>query len=390
MTLPLLSLLAPKSVLRPLGATDSPRVTNMELFFDLVYVFSIVQLSHFLLAHENGRGVLEAALLFAAIWWAWNYTAWATNWLNPDSPAGRALMVVLMGCALTMAIAVPEAFAERAPLFALSYVAMALIRAFYMALAFRGEQMGRNYTQLGLWGVISGLFWIAGAFLPESRLTLWLIAVAIDYAAPYFGYWLPGWGATPMETWPLRGLHLFERNQQVFIIALGESVLLLGGLLTEHPLHADVVWAAAAGFLLIVSLWWVYFVQLYEAGEHRFAHATDHTRLARSGLAYAHGIMVCGAIVTAVSIEMIVAHPSAPAHLPTILSAAAGPILFLIGSALFHRTMAERVPLGYLIAILALLGWSALALALHLPGIVLGTGGLAIMAGLSLSCRMRA
>jgi low temperature requirement protein LtrA len=243
--------------------------------------------------------------------------------------------------------------------------------------------MGQNYAQLCAWSAISGLFWIAGALLPDQRAWLWIVAVLLDYAAPYLGFWLPKYGATPMESWPLRGLHLLERNQQVFIIALGESVLLLGGLLVEKPLHADVIAAATLGFLLILTLWWIYFVHLSETGEHGFSHSADHTRLARAGLAYAHGVMVCGAIVMAVAIELIVGHPLDAVHLPVAVIAASGPSIFLAGSAMFHRTMAQKLPLNYLIAVLALGVWSFAALTLHLNGLWLAAGVLAVMVALA-------
>lgn len=382
----LLARLFPTEALRKLDDGVQPGVTNMELFFDLVYVFSIIQLSHFLLAHQSWQGVLEAATLFAAVWWAWNYTAWATNWLDPDHRNGRMLMVLLMGCALLMAAAVPEAFSERAGLFVAAYVAMALIRATYMAFVFRGQRMARNYAQLGAWSALSGLFWIAGAVLPDQRIWLWIAAVAVDYGAPYTGFWLPGAGATSMSSWPLRGLHLLERNQQVFIIALGESVLLLGAMLVEKPLDMPIIGATLVGFFLIVAIWWIYFVQLSEAGEHRFSHAADHTDLARSGLAYAHGIMVCGAIVVAVAIEQMASHPVDATHASTALIAFSGPALFLAGSALFHRTMAEKVPLSYIFAVVAIAALAAITFAMHLPTLALGAGVLAVMLLLALSC----
>ncbi|BCH29332.1 membrane protein [Mesorhizobium sp. L-8-10] len=375
----LLDRIVPTSALRSLGERDMPRVTNMELFFDLVYVFTIIQLSHFLLDHQSWMGALQAATLFAAVWWAWNYTAWATNWVDPNHPSGRLLIVVLMACALLMAIAMPYAYSSRAELFVGAYVAMAIIRAAYMALVFRGQRMGRNYAQLGAWSAISGCFWIAGALLPELRVWLWIVAVLLDYAAPYVGFWLPGISSTPMESWPLKGLHLLERNQQVFIIALGESILLLGGMLVGNALGADSVIAAAIGFLLIVSLWWLYFVHLTETGEHRFAHDGDHTKLARASLAYAHGVMVCGAIVVAVAIELIVAHPRDAVHAPAVIITAAGPGIFLAGSALFHRVMARSIRPAYWIAVVLIALWSSLSLVMHLSGLWLGAGVLATM-----------
>ncbi|AZT83816.1 low temperature requirement protein A [Marinobacter sp. NP-4(2019)] len=379
MTPSFLHWIVPTGALRKLEGEEAPHVTNMELFFDLVYVFSIIQLSHYLLAHQTAIGALEAFTLFAAVWWSWNYTAWATNWVNPDHLSGRILMIALMACALAMAIAMPSAFTAKAGLFVGAYVVMALLRAFYMALVFRGSRMGRNYAQLGLWSALSSVFWIAGAAFAECRLILWVIAVLVDYAAPYFGFWLPRLGATPMATWPLRGLHLLERNQQVFIIALGESILLLGGLLSHQTLTPATVLAAVLGFLMIVSLWWLYFVHATETGERRFSSASDHTRLARAGLAYAHGIMVCGAITMAVAIEEIVAHPTAAVHLPAVIIAIAGPTLYLVGGMVFFRVMAQRVPWVYGVATALLMVIGYLAIALHLSGLVLGGGILLIL-----------
>ena len=165
----------------------------------------------------------------------------------------------------------------------------------------------------------------------------------------------------------------------IFIIALGESILLLGGYLVSHEVHVDTGIAALIGFLLIVTLWWIYFVDLSEPGEHRFEQETDHTSLARAGLAYAHGVAICGAIVTAVAIEMIVAHPQDAIHAPTAIIAFAGPSLFLLGCTIFHRVTAERLRASYLLAVAALAVWGWLALSLHLNGMWLGAGVLLIM-----------
>ena len=141
--------------------------------------------------------------------------------------------------------------------------------------------------------------------------------------------------------------------------------------------------ASGLGFAIIVTLWWLYFVHTTDTGEHAFERDGDHTKLARSGLAYAHGIMVAGAIVVAVAIEEIIAHPTDAAHLPTILVAVIGPAIYLLGSALFYRTMAERMPLAYLGGLLALaiVGWAAHAI--HASGLLLGFGVLSVMIALT-------
>ena len=385
-TMKILERLVPSDALRSGDGSMQPRVTNMELFFDLVYVFTIIQLSHFLLAHQSVSGAFQSAILFAAVWWAWNLTAWAANWIDPDHRAGRTLMILLMACALVMAVGAPYAFGERALLFAGAYVAMSLIRGVYMSLAFRGRRMGANYLQLTAWSTFAAVFWIVGAVLPEYRLALWIMAVATEYAAPYAGFWLPGWGRTPMESWPLEGLHLLERNQLVFIIALGESVLLLGGTLVKGD-WSDATWPAAAiGFLLIVSLWFIYFVHTSEQGEHAFVHrdVSDHTRLARAGLTYAHGVMVAGAIVMAVAIEEVLAHPIDVADQATIFFSTLGPALFLLGSVLFHRTMAAKVPAGYIVGLVALVVWAFVALAAGSSALVLGAGVLVILVSIAI------
>lgn len=375
----LIDRLAPPSALRDRSGGPHLKVTTVELFFDLVYVFTIIQLSHYLLEHQTWLGALEAATLFAGVWWAWNYTAWAANWIDPDKPAGRVLMFVLMACALMMAVAIHYAFGYRAWLFAIAYVAMALIRAFYMAHVMRGMQMGQNYWQLGIWSCLSGVFWITGAAIETLRLPLWIVAVLIDYAGPYAGFHVPGHGKTPMETWTLKGLHLLERNQLIFIIALGESILLLGGTLVGADLSGSLFLTAAIGFALIASMWWLYFVHSGEAGEEAFHSADEQTRLARAGLAYAHGIMVCGAIVVAVAIEIIVAHPTDAVHLPSILIAVAGPLIFLAGNMLFRRTLGRRIPPTYFVpfVVLPLIGWGIHTA--HASGILLGLGMLVVM-----------
>src|SRR5216684_3457808 len=100
-------------VLRDRTAGATPRVTNMELFFDLVYVFAITQLSDRLFESLTARGLVQMLVLFLAVWWAWNYTAWATNWIDPDRTPVAGLMLVLMAISLVMSAAIPDAFGSR-------------------------------------------------------------------------------------------------------------------------------------------------------------------------------------------------------------------------------------------------------------------------------------
>lgn len=342
----------PGSVLRHRPEGEHLEVGPIELFFDLVYVLTIIQLSHHLLEHLTWRGALETAVLFLAVWWAWNYSAWAMNWLDPDSTTVRLLLVALMVGAFGMAVALPHAFDTSAGLFVGGYLLMQLLRSGFMVAAFRGRDatMARNYAHLLVWSLLSAVPWMAGALATgNNRLGWWLLAVAIDYAAPWTGFFVPGRGATPMPSWSLRPGHLAERNRLVVIIALGETVLISGTLLTDVDLDAATVTAALLGFALLVTLWWNYFNPFVEP-----ADTGDAAAAGRSSFAYAHAAMVAGAIVVAVGIEVVTAHPSEPLKAPYAVVLFAGPIIYLVGNAWYLRNHLERPPTDRLVAGVAL------------------------------------
>jgi len=315
----------------------APRVTNMELFFDLVYVFAITQLSDFLFAHLSFHGALQGLVLFGAVWWAWNYTAWATNWLDPESAPGAGLMILLMAISLVMSAAIPEAFGGRGIPFAFAYVAIQVVRSGFMVWAFTGSdsRMRRNYAQLLAWSCIAGAIWIAGAFMhSDVRLMLWLIALALDLTAPIHGFWLPGVGATPIEDWTLAGTHLAERCQLVLMIALGESVLRVGLTWSERGGSPSVDAAFIVGFLICAGLWATYFLQYAERGAEAISSTVAvAARVGRTGYAYAHAMMVAGVILVAVAIRLTIDNPDEGLSVALALTMLGGPALFLASAA---------------------------------------------------------
>ncbi len=356
----------------------------VELFFDLVYVFTIIQLSHYLLHDVSWQGALETAVLFLAVWWGWNYTAWAMNWLDPEHAGVRALLVVLMLVALGMAIAIPDAFGERAALFAVAYVVFQLLRSAFMVAAFRGQMMSRNYAQLLGWSAIAGVVWIAGVFVPDdARLAVWGLAVLIDYAAPMVGFWLPGAGATRMADWPLAEEHLAERNRLVFIIALGESILILGSVLSGIELTPSVVSAAVVGFATIVLLWWLYFSGRLGNTEHEAPDQSEATAIARGAYAYAHALMVGGAIVVAVGIEQITHHPLDDADWSMAGTVLGGPALYLVGNIIFNAARTGVAPKSRLVALAALA--VLVPFTPVIPALVLGLTVLVVLAALAVA-----
>lgn len=356
-------------------------VGPVELFFDLVYVFAIIQLSHLLIEHLSWTGAAQTVVVFAAVWWGWNYTAWAMNWLDPARTAVQMLSGVLMLAALGMAIAIPSAFGEGAWLFVGCYLFMGILRPVFMMVAHRGQRLASNYRMLLLWTLIAGVFWVTGAVLPaEWRLLIWLIAVLIDYAAPLADYRIPGIGAAPMSAWDTDAEHLAERNRLVFIIALGESVLLMGSTVVAHgPLTIALAASVLVGFASLFVLWWNYFAL---AGPET-AGGDSSTGALRSAYAYAHALMVLGAILVAVSIELRLSHE----HLTPaiILVSIAGPVIYLIGNVLFLRSRFGRLARSRFIAIgvLALIGAVALLFQDQLPVILLSLSVLGVTATLA-------
>lgn len=374
-------------LMRPAGARRS-EVAPIELFFDLVYVFAIIQISHTLLTHLSWVGVLQVALLFGAVWWAWNYSAWAMNWLDPHSGIARVLNGLLMLAALGMSLGLPHAFAEDGLLFAGCYVAAQVGRAAFMAVAMRGHVLAKNYTNLLAWSASAGVLFLVGAFIePGPRLLVWLAALIVDVAAPRFEFRFPGLGSAPMHTWPTDPEHLAERNRGVFIIALGESILIMGFTLSElDPIPARALVAALLGFVGLFVLWWAYFALAGHDTQASRGHAS--TGALRSAFAYAHALMVAGAIVVAVSIELRIVHTQAdPA---VVLTTVGGPLIYLVGNILFLRSRTGSVARArYLAAAaLAVVGLVGLTLGHTLPSLVIGLATVVVMGTLAVATQI--
>src|SRR5829696_251916 len=138
------------------------RATFFELFFDLVYVFAVTQLSHHLLAHISWSGAAETAFMLVALYWAWNYTTWMTNWFDPDTAPVRLVLVFVMAASLLMAVAIPEGFGENALLFACAYSGLQIGRnAFVVVVTPRGL-FNQNFRQILAWSMLSAPLWVAG------------------------------------------------------------------------------------------------------------------------------------------------------------------------------------------------------------------------------------
>jgi low temperature requirement protein LtrA len=336
---------------------DHHRVTFVELFFDLVFVFAVTQLSHGLLHHLTPFGAIETGLLVGAVWWAWIDTAWTTNWLDPDKPLVRIVLFVLMLGGLVLAAAIPKVFESRAIVFAAAYVAMQALRDLFMLWVLRGNSPGnfRNFVRIGAWHLCLAPFWIAGAFLGHGlQLLLWAIAVAVETAGPIAYFWVPGLGRSTTSDWTVEGGHMAERCALFVIIALGESILITGATFAERSWTPLALAAFAVAFIGSVAMWAVYFNIGAERGSRQIASSDDPGRLARSGYTYLHMPIVAGIIVCAVGDDLVLHDALAIAKPSTAAALLGGPVLYLAGNALFKRLSAPNIPFSHLVGLVLL------------------------------------
>ena len=335
---------------------DHQRVTHIELFFDLVFVFAITQLSRTLLEHLNLRGAFETLLLLLVVWWSWIYTVWMTNWLDPGTRHVRIALIVLMLVGLLMSTSISHAFDDRGLLFATAFVAGNIGRSLFILSAFRETpHQWRNFQRIITWQAASSIFWLAGGFADEStRDALWVAALAIEIAGPAMGFFVPGLGRSYTRDWVVAGDHFAERCELFLILSLGESILVTGATISELDLKLSTLFAFTIAFVGSVAFWWVYFDRGARASSEVIAHSDDSGRLARSAYTYFHLPMVAGIILAAVGDELTIAHPTGPTDAATAAVILGGPALFLAGHTLYKLAIFQQLSLSRLAGIAAL------------------------------------
>jgi low temperature requirement protein LtrA len=330
-------------------------VTPLELFFDLVYVFAVGQLSHHLLEHVDLRTGLETVILTLAVVYAWYMTAWGANWLEPDRRPVQLLLIGLMFASLLMSVAIPDAFDGRAWLFVTGYLLLQLGRSTFLIVALRGRRQGEHFVNDLIWEALTGCLWVAGAIADgDARLVLWGLAVAATYVGVTSLHWLPGRGRRiDLSHTEIAGGHLLERFRLFFIIALGETVLTTGTAFTDESFEVERLVALAIGFTGTVALWWCYFQRAEPLGEELIESADDAGGI---GLwaTWALTLIVLALIAIAVADELAIAHPGDDATLGFTILAFGGPALFLLSQLLFHRAVFGYIPLSRPLGLAAL------------------------------------
>jgi low temperature requirement protein LtrA len=320
---------------------EEQRATNLELFFDLVFVFAITQLSHLLSSHLTATGAAKTLFLLLVVWWGWTYTTWMTNFFDPDAITVRLVLIGTMLASLLMATAIPEAFGDRALLFACGYAGLQVVRnGFVLWATDPSWEQHRTFEGVAIWSFVVGALWIAGALLDgEARVAVWLVALAVDYAGPFARYWVPGRGRAAVEEWEVESSHFAERFQLFIIIALGESIVITGATASNLQIDAARITAIAVAFLGTAAMWWLYFSYVAAVAQVRLERTDHRGELARDAYTYLHAVMVAGIIVAAVGDGIVIAHPDAQLSTAQLIALAAGPALYLLGHVLFRLRM---------------------------------------------------
>ena len=360
--------------LRARGEGEQP-ITIVELFFDLVYVFAITQISHVLIGHLTVGGALRASFLLLIVWWAWIYTTWMVNWFDPGSPPVRLVLLGVMGASLILSAALPGAFGAHAALFVLAYVGLQVGRNASAALLLpRSHVLRRALERITAWSLASGALWLAGlAETGDRRLLWWIPALLVELVAPAVGYRTPGLGSSRTSDYDVEGGHFAERCQGFIIIALGESIVVTGATASSAGLDNTVVAALLVAFLETGALWWLYFGATAAHSRRQIAASDDAARLARDAYTYLHLPIIAGIIVVAVADDLLIAGPQHPLARAGAVMMLGGPALYLLGETLFRVRMirsASAMRVSVIVVLCLLFAISSRVSALALASLV--------------------
>jgi low temperature requirement protein LtrA len=313
---------------------DTIRVTTLELFFDLVFVFTITQLTATLLEDPGWLALLQAILMLGVTWWMYGGYAWLTNAVPPNTTVRRLLLMAGMAGFLVMALAIPDTFDGHGGLaFGLGYVFVTIV---HMALFTKtsAESAVRAILRLAPFNLVAaGLVLLAGIVGGTAEYVLWSAAFVLQVISPYL---------SGQEGFVIQAAHFVERHGLVVIIAFGESIVAIGIGAGEMPVDLALVGVAVLGLALTGCLWWLYFGGDDDEEAERALGNTPHERRPVVGLwayGYAHLMLLFGVVLIAAGVKKAIGHAFEHASMPAAWYLAAGVALFLMGDALFRRVL---------------------------------------------------
>src|SRR6476619_16382 len=276
---------------------DEHQVTALELFFDLVFVFAITQVTSLLTHDPTWGGVLRGTLVLAAIWWAWTGYAWLTSTLNVDEGGVRLVMLAAMGTMLGVALAVPGAFGDDAALFGFAFLVVRVLHlVLYANVARSDPDLLAALLRVVPTELLGAVLLVVAAFVGgDARITIWMLALAIDYVGP---------AVVALRGWRIAPEHFAERHGLIVLIDLGESIIAIGvgvGL----TLTTGVIVGAALGAVVVSALWWLYFDVAAIFARRQLVQAVGiaQVRLARDAYSYLHLPMVAGVVYFAFGLK---------------------------------------------------------------------------------------
>ncbi len=326
------------------------RVKPLELFFDLVFVLALTQCTALMAEHPTWQGLGQGVLILGIMWWSWVGYAWLTSVVDPEEGAVRFVIFAAMAAFLVAALCVPEAFGDRALLFAFAYGVVRASQIGLFLLASRGDAALRR-SVVGLAGgtaVGVGLL-IAGAIAGgDAQTYLWVVAILLDIAEPYF------FGA---EGWKLQTGHFAERHGLIVIIALGESIVAIG-VGSEAGVDAGVVVAAVLGIVIAAAIWWLYFDVVALVAERRLSNAAvgrEQNEIARDSYSFLHFPMVAGIVLVALGMKKTIGHTDKALETETAAALLGGTALYLLAHVAFrwrniHTLNRQRLVCALLLA----------------------------------------
>jgi low temperature requirement protein LtrA len=316
---------------RPRHRGVEERVKPLELFFDLIFVFAVTQVTGLVVDDPTWGGLARGLLVLGVLWWAWAAYAWLTNTIDPDEGVVRIAMFAAMGAMLIASFAVPDVFGDDALLFACAYAFVRIAQLVLYAIGGWGDRdllaaIGRLAvgTTVGV-----TLLFVAAGLDGTAQVTVWAAALVFDLLGPYVG---GGRG------WHLAAGHFAERHALVVIIALGESIVALG-LGAPRELDAGVIAAGLLGFTVACALWWAYFDVVAIVAErklHELAGTNAQLAMARDSYSYLHLPMVAGIVLFAVGVKKTMGHVGDPLELVPAVALCGGVAMYLAAHVLFR------------------------------------------------------
>ena len=350
-------------------ARAEERVIPLELFFDLVFVFALTQVTGLMADDPTWQGLGRGMLVLAALWWAWGAYAWLTNEIDADEDLPRLAIFVSMAALLIAALAVPNAFGDDGVAFACAYFVVRAMHIVLFAEATPHLAVHEAAMRLARTAIPAPALLIAAGFLDgPAQAALWILALAIDYGGPLvFG----------VSGYRVSAGHFAERFALIVIIALGESIVAIGVGAAGLELDAGLMAAAALGIGISCALWWTYFdwAAIHAEQVFRDTSGDDRARMARDAYSYFHLPMVAGIILVALGIKKTIEHVGDPLKTVPAVALFGGIALYLAGHVAFRLRLHSGLGRGRLPAAVASLALIPVAVEVDaLAALAMATG----------------